>query len=169
MVEQKNYGIKGLLKYVEGDATVPIAAGHRMIIHVVNTAGGFGAGFVLALKKWPNAELIYRTWYRSQLNFKLGEIKEVAVQSDTSVIHMLAQEGLGPDKDGNPPGRYDAVEKCLEKVAKLAKQTNASIHCPRFSSGLSGLSWPKIEAMIIDKLINQGVNVTVYDLPKKKI
>jgi hypothetical protein len=80
---------------------------------------------------------------------------------------MLAQEGIGPNKDGVPPGRYDALELCLEKVAKLAKSTGSSVIGPRFGSGLSGLMWAEIEDIIKEKLIDQGISVTIYDLPKK--
>lgn len=169
MVENKSFGIKGILRYREGDALIPISAGHRLIIHACNTDGKWGRGFVLAIsRKWPKPELEYRNWWRSQNKFKLGEIQEVPVQSDTSVINMIAQEGLGPDKEGKPPAKLDALALCLEKVAKLAKITNSSIHAPRICCGLGGLSWGEVEPIIIDKLINKGINVTVYDLPKPK-
>ena len=169
MVENKNFGPKGILRYREGDALVPIAAGFRMIIHVCNDIGAFGAGVALAIaKKWPKAQLEYRNWWRSQNNFKLGEIKEVAVQSDTSVVHMIAQHDIKPDDKGNPPIRYDALASCLEKVAKLAKTNNASIAGPKFGAGLAGGDWAKIEEIIKEKLIDKGINVTIYDLPKPK-
>jgi O-acetyl-ADP-ribose deacetylase (regulator of RNase III) len=169
MAENKSFGIKGILRYREGDALVPISAGFRIIVHICNDAGFFAKGFVVALsKKWPKTQLEYRNWWRSQKNFKLGEIMEVAVQSDTVVIHMIAQHDIKPDDKGTPPIRYAALAQCLEKVAKLAKTNNASIHGPRFGSGLSGGNWSQIEEIIKEKLIDKGISVTIYDLPKPK-
>ncbi len=104
--------INGRLKYRVGDVTVPESAGTRFIIHVVNNIGAYGAGVSGAIaKRWPKVEQEYRKWFWSQNNFKLGEIQCVQVQSDTIVVNMIGQDGIGLDKDGNPPGRYDAIEK----------------------------------------------------------
>lgn len=37
------------IKYVIGDATEPQGTGRKIIAHVCNDCGGWGAGFVLAL------------------------------------------------------------------------------------------------------------------------
>ncbi len=171
--------IKGMLKYVIGDATLPHGGGHRMIIHCVNTEGKWGRGFVLALsKRWSKPEQEYRIWYRSQgegrNKFKLGEIQIVDIQSELAVVNMIGQHGCYPDENDVPPIRYDAIKSCLEKVAKEAKERGSSIHCPRFgaclaagiSEGYDEESWKKIESLIVECLINKGINVTVYDLPK---
>lgn len=161
--------IAGTLKYKEGDATLPAAGGHRILIHICNDKGAFGAGFVVPLtKRWPRIKEEYRRWYFGQRDFKLGNIQEVNLKSDFTIINMIAQHDIKPDKDGNPPIRYDALGECLKKVAKLAKESGGTVHGPRFGSGLSGGSWPEIEQLIIKHLINQGVNVTIYDLPKKE-
>lgn len=163
----------GILRYVEGDATIPRGGGHRMIIHCCNDVGAWGAGFVVALsKRWKKPENEYRLWYRSQgegrNKFKLGEIQVVDIQSDLAVVNMIGQADCYPDKDGNPPIRYDAIKSCLEKVAKEAKDRNSSVHAPRFGAGLAGGDWSKIEALLTECLINKSVNVTVYDLPVAK-
>ena len=165
--------LKGMLRYVEGDATLPSGGGHRMIIHCCNTEGAWGAGFVVALsKRWKKPENEYRLWYRSQgegrNKFKLGEIQVVDIQSDLAVVNMIGQKGCYQDKDGNPPIRYDAIKSCLEKVAKEAKDRGSSVHAPRFGAGLAGGDWNKIEALLTECLINKGINVTVYDLPVTK-
>jgi O-acetyl-ADP-ribose deacetylase (regulator of RNase III) len=168
----------GMLRYVEGDATIPRGGSHRLLIHIVNDLGGWGSGFVVAIsKRWKKPEQEYRIWYRSQgegqLKFQLGEIQNVEIQTDLTVVNMLAQHGIGLDKDGNPPLRLDALKSCLEKVAKEAKDRSSSVHLPRIGAGLasgktSGYDkevWSKIEALLKETLINKGINVTVYDLP----
>lgn len=157
----------GKLRYKVGDATVPVSAGHRMIIHICNDIGAFGAGFTYALsKRWKKPEEEYRKWYRSQLNFALGQVQEVRVQSDLTVINMIAQHGIGPDKDGLPPFRLEALEKCLDQVGKIAKDNASSVHLPRIGVGLGGCKdWSLIEALLKKCLVDKGIDVVVYDLP----
>ncbi len=159
----------GRFKYTTGDATIPESAGHRLIIHVCNNEGKWGAGFVLALsKRWIKPEQEYRRWFRSRNMFRLGEIQGVNVQSDTTIINMVAQDGVYQKPDGSPPIDYDALEKCLDKVGELASVEGSSVHGPRFGAGLAGGDWNKIEKLIIEKIIKRGVNVTIYDLPEEE-
>jgi hypothetical protein len=54
------------IKYVIGDATRPEGTGNRIIAHVCNDYGGWGAGFVLALsKRDAMPEMAYRAWFNS--------------------------------------------------------------------------------------------------------
>ena len=59
--------------------------------------------------------------------------------------------------------RYDAVEKCLNKVAEFAKENQASIHMPRIGCGLAGGKWEEIESIILRTLLNKDIKVIVYD------
>jgi len=159
----------GKLQYVIGDATEPIGTGDKLIIHLVNDKGLWNKGFVLALsKRWEEPRKEYIKWfYFKHQPFKLGEIQEVKINDNLSVVNMVGQHGIYPDKSGVQPVRYEAIAECLEKVAKLAIGKNASVCCPRFGSGLSGGIWGKIEELIIEKLVNKGIDVTVYDLETK--
>ena len=164
---------RGLLKYVEGDATLPRGGGHRMLIHVCNDIGGFGAGVAQAIaQRYPKVRDQYKLWFRAQTldfnKFELGSIQIVPVQTDLSVVNMIAQSGIGPDSQGNPPIRYDAVRTCLQKVLKAAKDSQSSIHAPKFGAGLAGGDWAVIEQMINEILIDNGMNVTIYTLSESK-
>lgn len=152
------------IKYIKGDATAPQGEGRKFIIHCCNDIGAWGAGFVLALSKnWPEPERRYKKWKRNGRGFKLGHIQVVRVEKDIYVINMIGQRDI-KTKNGVPPIRYGSINKCLKKVAELAKEYKATVHAPRFGAGLAGGKWEKIEDLITEQLIDQDIKVTVYDI-----
>ncbi len=124
-----------------------------------------GKGFVGALtKRWEGPEAAYRSWYkdRSQNDFELGAVQLVSVEPNLWVANMVAQHGYQATHQG-PPIRYDAVRKCLAKLAAEAKNLEASVHMPRIGCGLAGGKWEEIEPIISDELTSPGIEVSVYD------
>ena len=62
------------INYIKGDATNPHGIGDKVIVHICNDIGAWGKGFVLAIsKKWKEPEKEYKNWYKSQMDFELGE------------------------------------------------------------------------------------------------
>lgn len=152
------------LFFVKGDATNPLHEGHKIIAHICNDTGGWGAGFVLCLsKRWSKPQEDYLEWFNSKKGFVLGEVQFVNVQNDISVANMIAQRDIEPINNV-PPIRYDALKKCLAKVAKFALQNSSSVHMPRIGCGLAGGEWEKVENIIKQTLLDANVDVFVYDL-----
>lgn len=154
------------IAYRKGDATAPVAPGAKIICHVCNDVGGWGRGFVLAIsKRWPEPEAQYRAWYEQgePAGFRLGAVQLVNVESALAVANMVAQHGVRPSGSA-PPIRYDALRECLTSLAGRATALAASVHMPRIGCGLAGGSWPEVEAIINETLLNAGVPVHVYDL-----
>ena len=82
----------GKINYVIGDATAPQGDGLKIICHVCNTFGAWGAGFVMALSnKWFKPE----QFYRNKTEYNLGEVELVRVEDDIVVANMIGQEGIG--------------------------------------------------------------------------
>jgi O-acetyl-ADP-ribose deacetylase (regulator of RNase III) len=157
--------MKKEIKYIKGDATVPQASGPKIIAHICNNIGGWGKGFVLAIsKRWPEPETDYRKWHREKAvnDFALGNIRMIQVKNDTWVANMIGQQGIKTGSKGVPI-RYNAVDDCLAKLADVAKQLNASVHMPRIGCGLAGGKWSRIEPLIEKNLIENNVEVLVYD------
>lgn len=151
------------VRYVKGDATAPQGTGNKIICHICNDIGAWGAGFVLALsRKWKEPEREYRKWSRKK-SFALGKVQFVGVANDIIVANMVAQSGIGKNADGLPPIRYEAVRECLRKVCKEALAYDASVHGPKFGSALAGGDWKTIEAIIQEELCEKGVEVTIYE------
>jgi O-acetyl-ADP-ribose deacetylase (regulator of RNase III) len=156
-----------MITYLKGDATLPTGDGKKLIIHVCNNAGAWGAGFVMAISArfgdGPKKEY-HAAWgkWASSTRLELGNIQQVNVsgdKEDTYVINMIAQ--VYYDDSGIPPIRYNALEECLRKVNDIAVAGKFSVHGPRFGCGLAGGSWSEIEKLINKCLPN--VPVYIYD------
>lgn len=145
------------INFITGDATSPIGDGKKIICHICNDIGAWGAGFVLAIsKKWKQPEKEYLSMPKSER--RLGNVQLVQVETDIAVANMIAQHKVRSEKDhGYIPIRYDAVRECLTAVNKHAVENNATLHAPKFGTGLAGGDWFEIE-----KIIHEVVTVDVF-------
>lgn len=151
------------IKYIKGDATAPVGEGNKIIVHICNDIGGWGKGFVLALTaRWPDPEKEYLDWYKSNIDFELGNVQFVQVEDDIYVANIIGQRDI-KKKNDIPPIRYEAVESGLRKVADKAIEIQASVHMPRIGCGLAGGKWNVIENIIEKSLLDKDVEVRVYD------
>ena len=161
-----------MIKYKKGDATTPQGSGKKIIVHVCNDIGAWGAGFVLSLsRRWKKPENEYRKWHRSKfyrykklkIPFKLGRVQLVQVEDDIWVANIIGQRHIRPQKN-LPPVRYAAIKKGLQFVGQFAQKNNASIHMPRIGCGLAGGKWEEIEKIINSELAKKQIQVMVYTL-----
>jgi O-acetyl-ADP-ribose deacetylase (regulator of RNase III) len=155
-----------VIRYVVGDATRPEGEGNRIICHVANDVGAWGAGFSGQLsRRWPEPEHIYREMARQGL--RLGTTQVACVAERLWVVNMVAQHGLrrGP-RDPRCLVVYDALSLCLYGVQTLALAYRASVHMPRIGCGLAGGRWEEIEPLVqqIGEGLTRPIAVTVYDL-----
>ncbi|TVL91177.1 macro domain-containing protein [Streptomyces sp. SAJ15] len=154
--------------YECGDATRPPGPGPKIIAHVCNDAGRWGAGFVVAVsRRWPQPEAAYREWYcgRQSNDFALGAVQLVQTQDDVWVANMIGQHGIRSRTRTEVPVRYEAIDQALESLSNHASALAASVHMPRIGCGLAGGRWERIEPLIAHHLTAQGISVTVYDRP----
>ncbi|SFF82996.1 macro domain-containing protein [Streptomyces mirabilis] len=166
------------ITYVRGDATAPSVKGVRLIAHVCNDIGGWGKGFVLALsRRWPEPQAVYRAWHRDRAHndFGLGATQFVQVEKYVWVANLIGQRGVLPQGLGfarpgrtpmgskGVPVRYESIDTGLAHVATKAAELGASVHMPRIGCGLAGGDWSRVEPLIMRRLVERGVAVTVYD------
>ena len=150
------------ITYVTGDATDPVGAGTKIIAHVCNDYGGWGAGFVKAVsRRWPEPEASYRNHYRTY-GLDLGDVQYIPVADSLWVANMVAQHGYGIRE---PAIRYGTLRECLYRLGTFALHRGASVHMPRIGCGLAGGQWSEVEPIIQDELCARDIPVTVYDLP----
>lgn len=158
------------IQYVKGDATYPQGEGRKIIAHICNDIGAWGAGFVLALSARSfKPEKAYGEWAMNSWNERhgcrlpLGDIQIAPYVDDLLVANMIAQHGVGSD-EGIPLIRYLALAGCLHKLRRETERYVASVHMPRIGCGLAGGDWGVVELLISRYLSYYNVAVTVYDL-----
>jgi hypothetical protein len=143
----------GKFKVVKGTILAPENAGLRFVLTVVSMAGKpEGAYFNLLHKKWPKVREELKGWFAAKGDYKMANVKELAVQSDVWVLNMLCvnDQGVLDEK---------ALSTCLEKVCARAKYEKATVHVSNvLLNSVDGL-----EEALKKNLVNQGVSVNSYE------
>jgi hypothetical protein len=148
---------KGKTKVIKGSILAPENAGLRFVLSINNLAGKPDGHplYPLFEKKWKKVREEARGWYATKTGaYKLGAVNTTAVQSDTWVLHLLAQ---------NEQQETDAValERCLKEVCKMAKYERATVHV----STLLTDAVPEMRKLLDNQLVDQGVSVYYYEEP----
>ena len=167
-----------MIHYRSGDATYPCKKiGTRVIAHICNDVGKWGAGFSGAVsKEWKEPEDLYRRQFKYAKNrFKLGEIQWVFIPmnssgADLAVVNMIAQEGVRSVINPRPI-RYESLERCLNKLAEgchgligdssAIDKRKVTVHMPRIGCGLAGGTWDRVGPLVEEAFWD--LDVYVYD------
>jgi hypothetical protein len=82
------------IAYVTGDATAPLGAGPKLIVHICNDAGRWGKGFVLAIsRRWKTPELVYKDAFKRGVGRCLGDVQFEQVAPDIVVANVIGRGG----------------------------------------------------------------------------
>lgn len=157
------------IRYVRGSVTEPRHEGPVVIAHVVNNAarrwGGYGAAAALAVA-YPEQAADYERW-ASQGNLRLGEVHLAEAGGGLWVASLLAQAGYAPSE--RPRIRLRALRKCLAVLAERAKSLDAGVHMPLIGTGQGGARWPQVRDLVLEELVERGVEVVVYVLAEAQM
>lgn len=148
---------QGKTKVIQGSILAPENAGLRFVLSINNLAGKPDNHplYPVFEKKWKKVREEARGWYATKTGaYKLGAVQTTAVQSDTWVIHMLAQ-------DENQVTDAVGLEKCLKEVCKMAKYERATVHV----SSLLTDAIPELTSLLKTQLVERGVSVYFYNEP----
>jgi len=153
-----------MINAITGD----ILTAKGIIIHQVNCRGVMGSGVAKAIReKWPTAFDAYRShWERmggaSNADEMLGDVVFADV-GDVWVGNCFAQDGYG--KDGRRYTSYDALDRCMIEVARLApKFAGASINFPLIGCGTGGAKWEVVKEIIEHRIPDSFVK-NLWTLP----
>lgn len=145
-----------------GDVTKPEKTSRpRVIAHCCNDLGVMGAGVAASIRaKWPKA---YRDYKDAIVRGSsgLGDVVMVEVEEDLFVANIIGQRGVGPNAEGVPPIRYEALEHGLMTVAEFCRDRKATLHIPKLGSGLAGGRWETIQGLL--EKTCAGIDITLYD------
>lgn len=153
MNQENKFSPKGKVKVVKGSILTPEYAGLRLILNFVNKNGKpEGPLYDIFDKKWKKIKEETKGWYASRINFKLGEVSTIAVQSDTWVMNCLCQNEENAVQE-------TALDDCIKKISSIAKNEKASVHVPNVLLQ----SFPKLMEKLNNQLVDSGVNVSIYE------
>jgi O-acetyl-ADP-ribose deacetylase (regulator of RNase III) len=157
------------MKLVHGDVLDPRTPGEKIICQLVNDqARTWGGGVARSTaRKYPRAQESFSSWITSVPRAaRLGSVHFAPAGRSTTIASLVGQQGYGPSS--SPRIRYVALAECFDKVFAYALQHSASVHMPRIGEGQSGGSWETVAEIVRTVLANNGVPVTVYELPPRR-
>jgi Zn-dependent peptidase ImmA (M78 family)/O-acetyl-ADP-ribose deacetylase (regulator of RNase III) len=158
------------MRIILGNALEPRAQGNKIICQLVNDqARTWGGGVARSTaKKYPKAQASFSLWVTSiPRSERLGSVHFERISQSTTIASLVGQQGYGPSN--MPRIRYVALASCLEKVRGYALEHNSSVHMPRIGEGQSGGSWETVAEIVRTVLVNNGIAVTVYELPPRRV
>lgn len=143
----------GNLKFAKSsDPSIPLSADNRVILLFVDLDGNIEDTLGKKLiKRWEQVRTSYRSWYRGQLNFKLGQILPITVQTDTTVLTLLVFKDKVLDEK--------ALKDAMISAGRYASSNKYNVHLNK-----SDIDWTIIEPMVTEYFVKSGVNVTVYEI-----
>ena len=151
----------------------------QYICHQVNCQGKMNSGVAKAIReRWPKVFEEYKEWCMSYdawahshadtwdgqsdlMRVMLGNVLEVNVNPEQSVLNLAAQLGYG--YDGKRYTSYDAFWCCLGKIKEIVP-TGSSIAFPYgIGSVRGGANWEVIKTMI-QEVLADDYDVYIYKL-----
>jgi len=158
------------IKFIHGNVLDPRGDGNRIVCQLVNDQARVWGGGVAkdTAKKFPSTQKEFSSWIASMpRSHRLGQVHFAKADTSIVIASLVGQAGFGPSS--LPRIRYAALERCFEQVRDFASERLSSVHMPRIGTGESGGSWDMIEEMVRSELVTEGIPVTIYDLPPKRM
>jgi hypothetical protein len=156
-----NKFLLGSLKKVNGSASKPQSGDNRTV--VLFCVDGTGEGIFEIFEKnaevaksWEKAKSLYRAWWRSQMNFKKGEVQTTHIQSDTELAHLITCTTL----KGKVVFDQEALEKSFKTLAKHCAENKTNVHINKVGSDSE---WLAVMKVVEETLLTKGVNVYIYE------
>lgn len=153
-----------LFKEVQGSI---LDAKEDIIAQGCNCAGASGAGIAKFIgKEYPESDKKYKELCRKK-QFKLGSVmfnKEKGKVQAFCATQEYYGKFLKMDHESIEK-RYQAIEECLSKIYKKAKEEKLSVALPRIGCGRARADWNKVKKIIQN--IFHDIPVTIYWIPDR--
>lgn len=149
----KRFIQKGKFRQAKGSIVLPETSSLSFIINPIDTVSSFKTKTNTVLSsKWRKIREDGKAWWANRTGFAPGELITTAVQSNVWVVTVVLFDEKGDLIK-------DAVEKAFKKIAKLAKDEQASLHADSSLTELDTVS------TLADKhFLSEGLNVYLYNV-----
>ena len=156
------------IEYRQGDAARFVVESDAAILHIVNDAARrwAGRGFAPAVRReYPSAYDEYAWWSTERPERRrLGAVHVAELDGNRYVVSLVAQRGYG--QSAGPRIRYGALDMALSKAAKMLGEVGVkTVQMPKIGAGQAGGNWAVIEGLIRERLVSEGFEVRVFELP----
>jgi hypothetical protein len=143
---------QAILKFTQAPISQPQVADNAVIALPCRLDGDFKASIsnTLVATRFPTAEEQFRLWWRSQLNFKLGEIKVVTLNPSIHCAFLI----------DHPADNLAPLQSCLKKLSDHAQINKLSVHIKK-PSDID--KYNSLLPIINQLFINKNINVWFYE------
>jgi hypothetical protein len=149
-MNNENKFLTGIIRIKTGDASIPNSSDNRVILFFADTSGDTKDPLALKLiKRWLKIKDEFRSWWRGQVDFKLGKTLPIIVQTDTIILALLVLVDNVMD--------YNALKDAMISAGRYCSSNKYNVHINK------SYDWSKIEPMLMEYFVKSGVNVTVYE------
>lgn len=149
-----------MIHEVEGDILLTRA---KSIAHGVSPSDDFKAGLALSLREmWPAMYKDFRHYCQTE-NPKEGTLWVWQGTQGPKLINLLTQQR--PPRAGAHPGKasLENVGHCLKELRKyVLSEKVPSLAITKLATGVGGLDWPEVKALVVRNLGDLDIPVYVY-------
>jgi len=140
----------GTIKIIDSKISIPSVADNALIALPCHLDGDFDASNsnILVSQRFPVAKTEFRLWFRSQLNFKLDQIKIITLSPSIQCAFLLS----------NPPSN-DHIYPPLKSLSNYLRINKLSLHMTLPSSEINKSN---LINSINELIIPQNINAYLY-------
>ncbi len=151
-----------MIKEVKGDI---LLSGAQAVAHCVAPLDHFDSGLALHLRDmYPSMVKDFRHYCHIH-SPKSGNIWTWAGVGGKRIVNLMAQEPVNSKHSAGHPGKADLsdLDHCLKKLSKFIEDENIeNIAIPKLATGVGGLKWDDVEALIQKRLADSKANIFLY-------
>ena len=155
------------MKEVSGDI---LLSGAQAIAHGIAPGDHFSQGLALSFREqWPALAKDFRHFCHNE-SPSPGEIWVWRGTDGKHIVNLLTQDEA--PSHGQKPGKakIEYVNRALHSLAKFLKQEHIkSCALPRLATGVGGLEWSDVRALIEQTLKDTGTEIILYTTFKKGV
>lgn len=149
-----------MIREVSGDI---LLSGAQAIAHGVAPDDHFASGLALALReRWPAMYKDFRHYCQTH-HVEPGGLWTWGGTDGVRIVSLFTQEAAKHEHSHPGKARLDHVSHALRELHRLLlKEKFTSLALPRLATGVGGLDWPAVQALVETHLGRVDIPVFVY-------